>query len=295
MLMQTMRLFLIPICLTVIALLLNNTGNAANRVMIRAVASEEYIKERALNKEKRIQTYQFIEGRYFKGLTNNKGMEKITFMDIVRDMAVHLQKQDFYPNPVLGEGDLLIVVHYGVTDFEESYEDMWGITSYEELGYTEAVAGAGGGGTALDASQLDAIYNLSFNLNSTQAMARENEEGAFFKAQLLGMEEAYSNRVSPQDEYELKRLLQDERYFVILMAYDYDSVKQGNPVLQWSTRYSIRAVGQNFGDAIKGMNFAAGDFFGKNIDGLSRRRFDDDSSVEIGDIEVLGEEEESKP
>ena len=272
------------------AFLLVSSGKAANRVMIKAVASDEYLKERALNENKKIQTYQFIKGRYFKGLTNNKGMEKITFNDIVQDMAVHLRKQDYYPNPVLGEGDLLIAVHYGVTDFEESYEDMWGITSYEELGYTDAVASAGAGGTALDPAALDAINNLSFNINSTNAVAGANEQSSFFKAQLIGMEEAFYNNVSPQDEYELKTLLQEERYFVILMAYDYNTVKQGKPELLWSTRYSIRAVGQNFEDAIKGMNVVAADFYGKNLPKLTRKRFDDDSSVEIGDIEVIGEE-----
>ena len=104
---------------------------------------------------------------------------------------------------------------------------------------------------------------------------------------VLGMEEAFSNRVSPQDEYELKSLLQEERYFVILMAYDYPSVKRGKPELVWSTRYSIRAYGQNFEDAIKGMNVVAGDFFGKNLKGLSRKRVDDASHVEMGDIEVI--------
>ena len=280
--------------LVITTALIGSGLHGANRVIIKAVASEQYVKERARDESKKIQTYQFIKGRHFKGLTNDGGMDAVSFDDIVQDMALHLVKQDFYPNPVLGEGDLLIAVHYGVTDFEESYEDMWGITSLEELGYTEGVANAGGGGTALDPSTLDAIYNLSFNLNSTQALADTNEQGAYFKAQLLGMEDAFSNRISPQDEYELKSLLKQERYFVILMAYDYDSVKKGEPILQWSTRYSIRAAGQNFAAAIKDLNLVAGDFFGKNLKGITRKRAADTSKVEIGDIEVI-EDEPNEP
>lgn len=262
----------------------------ANRVMVKAVASEDYVKGRALDEKKKLQTYQFIKGRYFSGLSKNPGMEDVSFNDIVQDLAVQLTRQGYYPNPIKGEGDLLIAVHYGVTDFEESYEDQWGITSLEDLGYNDTVASAGGGGTALDPGQLDAIYNLSFNLNSTQAVAESNEQGSYFKARLIGMEEAFTNRVSPQDEYELKSLLQEERYFLILMAYDYTSVKKGKPQLVWSTRYSIRAYGQNFEDAIKGMNVVAGDFFGKNLKGLTRKRVDDYSRVEMGDIEVITEE-----
>ena len=60
---------------------------------------------------------------------------------------------------------MLIVVHYGVTDFEDSYEDLMGITSLAELGYNEEVANAGEGGTALDPSQVNAIGSFAMNLN----------------------------------------------------------------------------------------------------------------------------------
>ena len=57
--------------------------------------------------------------------------------------------------------------------------------------------------------------------------------------------------------------------------------------LLWTTRYSIRTLGQSFAEAIQDMNFVAGDFFGKNIEGLNQRRASDKSRVEMGDIEVL--------
>ena len=75
------------------------------------------------------------------------------------------------------------------------------------------------------------------------------------------------------------------------MAYDYPLIKEtGEIKLLWSTRYSIRAVGQSFTDAIKDMNFVAGDFFGKNLKGLNSKRVTDDSRVEMGEIEVIGED-----
>ena len=63
---------------------------SANRVMIKSFASDEFIKERALNPKKKIQTYDFMEGTYFRGKSRNKGMEKLTFMDVGTDIAVHL-------------------------------------------------------------------------------------------------------------------------------------------------------------------------------------------------------------
>ncbi|MCB1124276.1 MAG: hypothetical protein KJT03_22180, partial [Verrucomicrobiae bacterium] len=276
---------------TVAILSLSCALSGANRIVIKAVASEDYVKERALDKSKKIQTYQFMKGRYFAGLSKNPGMEKITFNDIVQDMAKSLVKQNYYPNPVLGEGDLLIVVHYGVTDFEESLEDLMGWTSLEDMGYNDTIANAGGGGTALDGATLDAINNFSFNLNSAGAVNSANDQSQYFKAQLLGMESAFSDRLPIQEEYDLKHMLQEERYFVVLMAYDYPSVKSGQPKLLWSTRYSIRAVGQSFADAIQDMNLVAGDYYGKNLKGLTKKRVTDDSRVEMGEIEVIDSEE----
>jgi hypothetical protein len=264
--------------------------------VVRTVASEQYVKDRALDAKKKVQSYQFIKGRHFKGMTNDPGMEKVSFMDIVQDMARHLVKQNYYPNPVKGEGELLIVVHYGVTDFEEDLMDMMGWTSYEDMGFDDTVAGAGDGGTALDPSQLNAIYDLSFNLSSAATINSMNEDSQFFKATLLGMEDAYTGRLNPQDEYNLKHMMQEERYFVVLMAYDYEKIRTtGEIELLWSTRYSIRAAGQSFESAIKDMNLVAGDYFGKNLKGLVSKRASDESRVEMGDIEVLDAGEDVNP
>ena len=161
--------------------LLANGLNAANRILIKAVASEEFTKARALDENKKIQTYQFILGRYFPGNVKDPSMEKVTLDDIVQNLAVHLQKQNFYPHRDPKEGDLLIVIHYGATDYEPSFEEMFAIDSLEDLGYTEEIAAAGGGGTALEFSTIDAINNFNFNLNTTEAMAGANEQSSFFQ------------------------------------------------------------------------------------------------------------------
>ena len=58
-------------------------SQAANFVTIKAFATEEYLKERASNKDKKIQTYQFMKGRHFKGKSRDKGVEEISFNDLV--------------------------------------------------------------------------------------------------------------------------------------------------------------------------------------------------------------------
>ena len=92
----------------------------------------------------------------------------------------------------------------------------------------------------------------------------------------------------PQDLYELDSALNRERYFFVVLAYDYQKFKNEKEMkLLWITRFSIQATGTNFEDAYKELTFAASDYFGKNMKGLQKKRTDDDSKVEMGEIEVL--------
>lgn len=252
---------------------------ANNQILIKTVASQEYVKQRVNSTSAKTQTYNFFEGRYFPGNVKNRGMERFTFMDVITNMAEHLKKQGYYNHPEVGEADLLIVVHYGATDYEESFFDQMGFTSLENMGYADN----------MDAS---ALANFQFNVQVMESMNQANERSRFGKAQMLGMEEAFTRDTPRWERESLQTSLKDARYFVILMAYDFPLLKQGEVKLLWSTRYSIRAVGQSFEQAIKDMNRAAADYYGQNLNGLQKRRANDESRVVIGELEVISEEQE---
>lgn len=273
---RTMCIFargLIPILATLF--LINNLHGATNRIMIKTVASKEYVKQRALDDTKKVQSYNFFEGRYHSGNSKDSSMERFTFTDIIENMAVHLRTQGYYNHPEVGEGDLLIVVHYGATEHEESYFDLMGYNSMADLGWS----------FDMDAP---AIAELQFNVNSTLSMNEADDRSRYGKAKLLGMEEAYMDSTPQFEREKLEWQLTEARYFVILMAYDFPLLKQGETKLLWSTRYSIRALGQSFEQAIKDMNLVAGNYFGKNLQGLNKTRVTDKSSVIFGEIEVIG-------
>ena len=274
-----------------LACLILTTGlQAANRVVLKAQASEDFVKARALDPTKKIQTYQFMKGNVHIGFTSDPKMKAVPFEGILHDLALNLQKEGFYMHKDKSKGDLLIVVHYGVTDVEISYEEFMGYSSESDYGLTDEVFSAGAGGEAIDFATIDAINSASFNLGSSATGASANRQGEFYKAQLLGMERAYSDKISSTEEHDLKSMLAEERYFLVLMAYDYEKFKNAEAVLLWSTRYSVRTLGQSFEEAIKDLNFIASDYFGKNIDGLTKHRVTDESRVEMGEIEVIGEE-----
>lgn len=258
----------------------------SNRVAIKAEADLDFLKERDKNGSSKPMTYQVAKGRFYRGGMNDKRMETFTFEDIVNDMAQHMRKQEFYPYQGEGTGDMLVVVHYGVTEYEESLMELMGYTSEEEMGLGDV----GFEGIASDGAGMNAIADLSFNQSLQNSGSSSSARSMGQKANLLGMEEAYGFYTNDQDKYELMSMLDEERYFVILMAYDMNSIKAKDPKLLWTTRYSIRAIGQNFDEAMMGMNQIAGDYFGQSFKGLNLKRLKDESNVEIGDIEVIQEE-----
>ncbi len=216
----------------------------------------------------------------------NAGMEAPSFREIVVDMAVHLAKQNFYPHPEPGKGDLLIVVHYGITDIGHAIDENLGYDTLEDMGVTDSSGGS-----------FDAIAELESAMSANEAVDRLNDRSSHSAARLLGMEDAYRGHPTIVDSRrrELRGMLEEERYFVFLMAYDYPKIlKEGKQTLLWSTRYSIRAAGTPFEAAIKNLNLVAGDYFGTNMKGLAHKRIGDTSRVELGDIEVV-EKGESEP
>lgn len=261
---------------------------ASNRVAIKAEADLDFLKEREKDGVAKPMTYQVAKGKFYVGAMNDKRMQTFTFEDIVNDMSKHLAKQNFYPYQGEGTGDMLIIVHYGVTEYEESIMELMGYTSEEEMGLGDV----GFEGIASDGAGMNAIADLGFNQSLQNSSGSSNARSMGQKANLLGMEEAYGFYTNNQDKYELMSMLDEERYFVILMAYDMESIKAKESKLLWTTRYSIRAIGQNFDDAIKGMNEIAGDYFGQSFKGLNLKRLRDESNVEIGDIEVIQEEKQ---
>ena len=94
---------------------------AANRVFVKAEAFTDYQRERAQRGANAVQTVQFMKGTYLPGNRLDPSMEEVTFESLVYDLALQLRKKNFYPEPVLGESDLLIVVHYGSTGFPDDF------------------------------------------------------------------------------------------------------------------------------------------------------------------------------
>jgi hypothetical protein len=97
------------------------------------------------------------------------------------------------------------------------------------------------------------------------------EKGNYVRGTALGV-----------DREDLYDDIEENRYFVVLMAYDFQRLwKQKKHKLLWETRFSIRERSNQFDKALPAMAQYASKYFGVSSDGLVRERFPQ-GNVEVG-------------
>jgi hypothetical protein len=91
------------------------------------------------------------------------------------------------------------------------------------------------------------------------------------------------------DRDDLYSEIEENRYFVVLMAYDFQLLwKEKKHRLLWETRFSINERHNQFDKALPLMAQYASRYFGQDSKGLLRTRVPE-GRVDIGDVESLGE------
>lgn len=252
----------------------------ANRVAVRAEAKEEFLLDRSRNDAKKFQSYHLLKGRYFGGNVADESMENMDFLFLAEHLAQNLKRQNFYSEDDSDKGDLLIMVHYGATNYVEDGIDS-GVYAIDD--FSSAYGEPEGGIFDSDLSKVPTPDFLRSVLPEQRRMLKER----YARAKLVGMDDIFSSKVTDYEAYVQRELAREGRYFIILTAFDLPLLRQGEKKIHWSTRYSIRTIGQPFDQAIQELNHVAGDYFGKNMKGLISKRATDDSKVEMGDIEVI--------
>jgi hypothetical protein len=88
--------------------------------------------------------------------------------------------------------------------------------------------------------------------------------------------------------------LEEERYYVIVSAYDFRSaVHDGKRKLLWATRISIRAQGNRFDEQLTTMLANASKHFGQNTNHLLRQY--QEGRVDIGEMKIVGVDSPTTP
>ena len=299
------------------------------RVAVVATAREEYVERRLVDGKPRPESYVFMQGNYYGGHTVDRSLERMTFRQIAEFLAPELVKQEYRPTTQVKEADLLLVVHWGATVPYVGSQEMMARNTVvtdtstdlgtfnqttrqqlvDTLNGTLDVQAQGDSPFAIQGMTRDAIesYSTLATLNvrdseSQRISDRLNQltdhltkdtsrEG---NMSLLGYNETM-HRLGKQmwsdaTERILQYDLEDERYFIIVNAYDLKDKAGGSAKPVWKMHLNISSPGNNFSTALNRMSQVAGNFAGRNTGTvISVRPTTREGKVTLAPMVIIGE------
>jgi hypothetical protein len=243
------------------------------------------------------ETYVFAKGGHVSGAMADNTIDKLDFLDIARIVAKPLADRKYVPAFDPEKTNLMIMVYWGTT---MGANDPGMQATYNVAQSTQAVvppppppppnrgtAPANNG----PGSNTQTIDSMSLEL---MMMANRQRDSADMKnAMLLGYDSELAETTGLENtalrgaRESLINDLEDDRYFVILMAYDFQVLwKEKKHRLLWETRISLRQRGNDFGKRLPEMMLNASRYFGSDTDGLVRNRIPE-GRVEVGEPKVI--------
>ena len=289
--MKTLTSLVIGVC--VAGLSGSLPGRAADNEVITTVYSTAfngYVRSKAPDGSFKPETYAFAEGKYMSGQTRDASIDNFPFLKLARLLAPYLGRQDYLPTSKLEQTDLLIVVYWGTTI---PYDQGTYRNAVNGLGSAITAASAGAGSNALQTAQGDDLAGALMELNmENRARDQTNARNAALLGYLPEMKRSSDTmRVAGLGSYfdDLVSDVEEDRYFVILAAYDYRAAwKEKHRKLLWMTRVSISTRGNRFDEQLEAMIRSASRYFGQNSPGLIRQGVPE-GKVEVGEPKVIGE------
>jgi hypothetical protein len=295
-----------------------------NVTVVSARTSDDYRRKTLATGEFEPEAYAFAEGGRWNAVIKDSSLDQMKFIDVARTVAVPLATQAYLPTRDPKETKLLIVVYWGRTNSGGNGVDS--LTSLQDLQSASAAAtsaksaneqqkiaatkigsadGAGGAmvcghiETNTTAQQTTDIIASQSALNGAMgivaAQNAANDKSYEQNAAMLGYDSLFtqSNALeAPALAYRRQDAineLQRDRYFVVLMAYDFQLMwKQKKHKLLWETRLSLDQRGNEFNQQVAMMAKAAAQYFGKDTHGLVREDLPV-GKVNVGAVRNLGD------
>ena len=294
---------------------------------VTAVSSKvtsDYVRERLPDGKFKPEYYSFGEGGQWAGQIRDQSLDKLSFIDVAKVIAAPMAARNYVPATDPKTTRLLVMVYWGMTfvpgatSSSAAYLNLSSIQNVvdQAQGAANAAAssspaskGAGFQGTnsgnsnatsGMRDDQLSALSSAMIMLNMEN---RQRDRTDFQNAKLLGYDSPgllgteqgqYARGTALAiDRSDLITEIEENRYFVVLMAYDFQEMwKHKKHKLLWETRFSISQRHNEFDKALPAMARYASRYFGEASNGLLRARALD-GNVEIGEptvIEFLPEE-----
>lgn len=265
--------------------------------------SPDYVREKLPNGSFKPEEYSFGKGGYWSGPMPDTSIDRMSFTDIIKVLAVALAQQRYVPSRDQKDTRLLIMVYWGTTSAVEKGSESIAYQGAEKSNEDVAMA----------ENRLNADKMLPLNQGSVQQQIRTDQQladianNAFSSAmsavqaenkaryladlkiaELLGYDSWWESTMGAQDGTPLairRKDMLDElehyRYFVVLMAYDFQLIaKEKKHKLLWETRFSIRQQNNQFDKQLASMVLQASQYFGRDSNGLTHK------AIPPGHVEV---------
>jgi hypothetical protein len=301
------------------SVLAGSTSLASDDSIVTAVYSSVhngYHREKQPDGTYKREYYALAQGQYHPAGGKDDSIDKVPFPPLAGLMAQYLANKNYYLAPDAKSAELLLVLSWGTTAPLDDGTYRMGLTNMldslnarnaAEGAYRNSIAdGTGGRGadgiqspeaTVRDAAR-DDFEGQIYQMQLFEGMRRKaNEENARIlgyaaevnytdtPARFGGAGAAYNDLISD---------LEDERYYVVISAYDFKTAKEtGKRKLLWATRVSIRAQGNRFDQSVSYMMSKASRYFGQNTGRLIRQY--NEGVVNIGEMKVKGYDEPIAP
>ncbi|HVZ65180.1 MAG TPA: hypothetical protein VG936_11460 [Lacunisphaera sp.] len=290
-------------------------------------AANGYHREREADGSYKREYYALTPGHYYPGVGKDGSIDPVKFPQVASLAAQLLATKNYWFAKDASQATLLLEISWGKTiplndgvyrGNTTAYVDVMNQLTAIRSGSTPYNVGPEGGGPSqTPAGRLNSIPapldRKAGGALSAQAQLRQAAEDAGdlaltqtnmfndlrrkadeHNANLLGYTEEINRRENPTQfggaGTALEDLIEDienERYYIIIAAYDFAAAKKGEMKQQWVTRVSVQAQGNRFNESAAYMLAKASRYFGQDS-GRLIREFDREGKVTLGDLQVVG-------
>jgi hypothetical protein len=283
-----------------------DVGGANDITAVSGRTSPDYVRTRQADGSFTPESYAFGKGGTWSGAMTDSSIDKMTFLDVAHVIALPLAGKNYIPSRDPRSAKLLIMVYWGTT---HAPEHASGTNAYLRASNVMRFWVPKGPGFPPPGSRDVMIRSvtassgtpsLQMSLAESEAMSAVEAENRIrdkedaLNASMLGydswwLQTAYY-KDTPLDIFRQDMLdeLENDRYFVVLMAYDFQLMwKQKKHKLLWETRFSVRQRHHDFDKDLPAMAQYASKYFGQDSQGLVRESIPF-GHVDIGELKSLG-------
>ena len=242
--------------------------------------SKDYVRTKRPDGSFQPEEYVLVKGGRLDGPVRDPSFDNSTFIDVARAVAGPLAAQNYLPANKQDSERLIIMVYWGTTAVPSN-------TGFININTEMTPQNADQARLEGNPDLLHLPKNITLTTDARNAMLLGYDSGVDL-GQRFGRNSVINMAISSfRQSDELLTELEENRYFVILLAFDFQAYRaEKKHILLWETRFSIQEARNFFDKALPVMAQYASPYFGRDSHGLVRTRVPE-GKVIIGESRAL--------